>query len=82
MAGFELIEESCLLQQRERVVVGGAQQAHDAGSLVASQRDKGRGVQVELAGAAQALEAVEQDPRAGQLDALKRFLDPRLGDGS
>src|SRR5207249_6125989 len=74
-------EEPGLFEQRECVVIGGAQQAHDAGGLVGCQGDKGCGVDVKLAGTAQTLETIEQNPRSGQFDALKWLLNPGLGDG-
>ena len=64
------------------MVVGHAQQTHDARGFVGGQRDKGPRVDVELAGAAQALKAIKQDPRGGKLDALQRLLDPALGQRS
>jgi len=57
-SGFEFIEEAGLFQQRERVIIGGTQQAHDARGFFRSQRYKRHGGDLQLAGATQALESV------------------------
>lgn len=75
----QLADEAGLLQQAQSLVRRGPHQAQDAQRLVLAQRHVGHAVEAQLLGAADALEAVEQEPACGRVHALQWLFDAPLG---
>lgn len=82
---LEFVEEASLFENVEASVLGRAQQIENPAHLVGADRSIGHRVQAQFAGAAIALETVEQNPRGieprrlgRQVDAFQRFFDATL----
>ena len=76
----EFVDESRLLEDAERSVVGSPQQIHNPQGFIVSQQGVWRPCNAELAGAAVALESVEQHAPPVGIDPLQRLFNPSLRD--
>jgi len=77
----EFIDESRLLEDSERPVVGGPQKIHDSQGFILSQRGVGRPGDAELARTAVAFESVEQYKPLLCVHPLQRLFDASLRNG-
>ena len=76
---LEFNDEGCLLQNAQRPVIGGPQEAQNPYRFVVPQRGIGHGGHAQLARATIPLEPVEQDALLGDLYSFQRLLDAPLG---
>ena len=76
----QFVNESSLLQNAERSVVGNAQQIHDAQGFILSQRGVGRLANAKFPGAAVALETVQQQASLAGVHPFQGLLDAALRD--
>ena len=82
MCAHQLVHELSLLEDCERALAAGTQQAGDTLCRVFAPRDIRHTLDAQLRGTPMTAEAIQEETALRRTDAAQRFFDPTLGDRS